>query len=267
MKIKLSSLISLLLIATLSHANDPISRAIDELMHLSGAEKQFSNLPEQIIAGMQAGAAQQGGSLPPELTQKVQRAAAQAYNSNNIKQRVRQQLRQQLSVKDIKQLMEWLKSDTGRKITQAEEKASTPQAIAEAMRTGSSIQVSAQRQQLFKQLDQATDMSQNNIDIAMFTAVAVSTGMVAGLPVEQRPPHAQIQASIEQMRPNMTAAMRQQLQLMLAYTYRNISDAELNRYIDFYQSRSGQQYNRAMITGVRKALSDSALNFGDLLAQ
>lgn len=260
---KLLSFISLLFISSTLFASDPIERAIDDLMVLSGAEKQLADVGGSIVAGID----QQGGQLDYELKQKITTSVNQAYNSKAIKQHVRQNLKQKLSVKDIKQLFVWLKSDLGKKITRQEELASTAQAMAEFSGVAAQLKSSQARTDLFKKLDNSLNMTQASIDMAMFTSVAVTTGLISGMPVEQRPPESQMQAILAQMRPQIESGIAAQINDLMLYTYRNISDSELEQYITFNLSHSGQKYNKALMGGMNTAMNEAALNFGDLLGK
>ena len=260
---KLISLISLLLLSSTLFASDSIDRAIDELMVLSGVEKQFADVGSAIVAGMD----QQGGQLPSEVKQQINTLVSQAYDSNTIKSQVRQNLKQALSIKDIKQLFVWLKSDIGKKITHQEELASTPQAMAEFATIAAQLKDNPTRSELLKTLESGIELTKSSVDMAMFTSVAVTTGIISAMPAAQRPPENQIQAILEQMRPQIESAITVQMDDLMLYTYRNINDAELKQYIAFNTSPSGKKYNKAILAGVNSSMNDAALSFGDLLAK
>jgi len=52
----------------------------------------------------------------------------------------------------------------------------------------------------------------------------------------------------------------------LLYSYRELSDAEIGRYLDFAESRSGRKYH-AVVNGLHNALAAAAHFLADQLDQ
>jgi hypothetical protein len=74
-----------------------------------------------------------------------------------------------------------------------------------------------------------------------------------------------IDNALEKARPAMTAQMKQGMILVLAYTYRDASVAELRDYVKFYSTPAGKQLNRAVVEGMNTAFTQAGSDFGHAL--
>ena len=50
-----------------------------------------------------------------------------------------------------------------------------------------------------------------------------------------------------------------------AYTYRDIPDSDVDRYVAFHETRAGRNYSAAVVTAYDKVLTRAALDFGTQL--
>ena len=71
---------------------------------------------------------------------------------------------------------------------------------------------------------------------------------------------------VEKNRPLLEPKVDQQIRPLLYYIYRSLSDADLERYIQFAQSGMGAQFYGSLYNGIRLALMDASIRFGSAMA-
>jgi len=72
---------------------------------------------------------------------------------------------------------------------------------------------------------------------------------------------------IEKTRPHLEAAMKSQVVVTFLYTYRSLSNSELEKYIEFAGSEIGLKYHRTTIAGFKKALIDGSIRWGNSIGE
>ena len=101
----------------------------------------------------------------------------------------------------------------------------------------------------------------------MNTQLAVAAGISAMLPREQQKSLDVIRSQIEELRPQITAAMQNQVILAFLYTYRDLSEDEIRRYLQFARSEEGRRYHAAASDGIEQALTAGGLKLGAMISE
>jgi hypothetical protein len=76
---------------------------------------------------------------------------------------------------------------------------------------------------------------------------------------------AAIDSALQKLRPVMTAQVKEQILLSLAYTYRDASLPELRQYLAFLTSAVGKKYYGAVVPAMNKVLVKAGGEFGHAL--
>ena len=124
------------------------------------------------------------------------------------------------------------------------------------------------RAEVLTRMDNSLRLSELGTDIAFNTGRAVAIGMAAAdektavLPDEAI---GVIDSALEKIRPSMAAAMKQQILLSLAYTYREASIPELRQYLAFLTSPVGKRYYGATVPAMNEVLVKAGGEFGHAL--
>jgi len=158
-----------------------------ELYELSGLEKQVAQLGELSVAGLNEAYEQEG--LPERFYEYLLPLARDAYNVHKIRRDLLQRIEKNLDITCIEAVLIWLQSPQGRKITIAEEAASTPEGIQRMQAFAAQLQTnptSLRRLQLVKRLDKANNSTELMIDMATITVHGVIKELNAILPSAQR---------------------------------------------------------------------------------
>ena len=125
--IQSGTLLLTLLISNITWAGSLNDNSLSQLMALSGLNKQAAQIPGLIKVGV-AQARQQGAAIPDAEFAEVQKSIGSAFSTSEFLSTLGDEIKNNVSEEDAKDLFTWYKSSLGRRITQAEENASTPAA-------------------------------------------------------------------------------------------------------------------------------------------
>lgn len=269
-KALLWTLVFLLLpVAVIAQDNKEV--LLEDLYGKSGIEKQIAQLPMVMQVGFdQAVAADERlKELPVNVIREIRASIETAFAPIKIKRTIVGECRDKLSINDLKKVIEWLESTLGRKFTQLEEAASTPEKYAEMQQFAQKFHESPpppEQLEIIRKLDDAVKATETSVEVAMNTRLAITIASIASLPKEQQPTYDNLVVAIEQTRPQIESEIRTQTIVSLLYMYRNVTYAELDRYIAFASSPAGTSFNDAAISGFKKALLAGSYKWGELIA-
>ncbi len=175
--------------------------------------------------------------LPPLLYQSIVVSSNQRFEPSAMKQKGELQLRNKLADPDA--ALKFFESDLGKKVVHAETTATTKEELKKHQNGVPAIEISNDRRNLFKHLAEAIPYNQATVEVSVaLTGIASDTidmwlpGMGAGDAFKQiTPTKQQIQKQVDT-----------QLENVLVYVYRDLSDAELQQFIKFAESSTGKDY-------------------------
>jgi hypothetical protein len=214
------------------------------LMKRSGLHEQLGALAPTVEQQLQT--AHPG--MPLATRAKLVDALREAYEPQPLREAALALIRRSLDPNHLPAVEAWLGSARGRRVTQLEEQAATPDAARRMQAYAASLQKqppSAARISQVQQLDLLTGASEFGLEVMTETAGAVARGMSAldGGAVSA----AEIHAAIEARRPELKAAVEQSTLAVLLYTYQPLTGEELGAYVSFMASPAGRWYRQVMV--------------------
>lgn len=233
---------------------------LNRLIDVSGIRHSAQQVLPSMLASIDA--------PQPRITAQVRAgmrdAAAQAFQPDPIIERMRTRLSANLSARQIDDTLAWLDGDLGRRITTMENETSDPGSYASIQAYGRDLQQrppSKQRSALIRDLDRATGSSDLAASILEGTALATALGVNASNPASQQLQgealRKQVKAGLAQTRKEMD----QMVMISLFYTYRTLSDQELESYLKFLSSPSGAAYCKSANAAMNDAILDAIGRF------
>lgn len=253
------------LLSSLSYAGIS-DRSASKLLDLSGLTKQVEQFPAVMKAGLQQ-AHQQGGSIPDAEFAVMVNSIDESFDPGQMIKSIKLPLKKELSKKEAKKLIAWYESDLGKKITQAEEQASTPKGYQEMMASAQSLLANKERVAQAKKIDElvgATDMTmevQKNTSVAIYSAMLTAAN--PGKPLDLEPIKAQIDSQMAQAR----ASVEQMVIVSFVYSYRNIAIKDLKKYEEFLARPTTKKFNNTVIEAMMKSLESSIVNWAKKLGE
>lgn len=243
-------------------------RRVEELMRESGLWAQVGQFEGLMKLGVRNAAAQAqpgAGKLDAKQHAQLERAIEIAFAPDAVRQSVAADLARLVSVEDEVELLGWLRSDLGRRITRLEEEGTEPAAVERAMHESPALlaAASAQRRSLYDRLATATKAGKSGADMELHLMSGVAYGVVAASRFPDARVLEKIAKGFEAQRAALEDAMLRQTLGQYAYIYQQVSDADLERYIEVVESPAGMRFTDATIAAVDRALKRGAIEVGE----
>ena len=252
-------------------AQEPAGRRTGELMQKSGLHRQLGQVRDQMKEGAAQGREQAKASAgaPPlsdEDFARILGAMEKAYAPATLQASMSKELARILPAADERAVLEWLSSDLGRKFTEIEEKSGEAEAMTRGVREAPAYfdTVPKPRVELFRQLVDEVHAGQALASIVINISIGVAVGVSLADPNNIGPEAMakRVREKLEPERSKMVAYFNRQALMMYAYIYRDMSDADVGRYVAFANTPSGRRYHDATITGMDVVFTRAALDLG-----
>lgn len=245
---------------------------LEELYTKSGLQKQLEQVPLVLQATLEQASHKDTTlrKLPKNIDWTIRTLAQKAFAPAALRETILREFREKLPVEDIKPVLTWLDSPLGKRCTQLEEAASTPQAQAEIQQYAVELQSSPpskDRVEIFREFDSATKATESGVEMAVNSQIAVTLALMAVLPSEQQKSLDDITREAEKHKPKVEAAVRSHLLVSFLYTYRDLADAEIRQYIDFAKSAAGSHYQSVGTAALKKALIGASIQWGKSIGE
>lgn len=194
-------------------------------------------------------------------------AAAQVFNADRMMADIAADLSTNLAEDDIAMLMGFYSAGLGARVTELEEIAQNPANSARSDTEGRAILAKLIADEN-PRLDAYQRMSDalGAIDSGAATAMNLSFALLNGIASSGKLPYQltedQILAIVMGQQDQIRSTIQQELFVSFAYTYRNLSDAELEEYIAFLTSDVGRGLYLKLNSATETVLQDRAHAFG-----
>jgi hypothetical protein len=257
-----------------SAAAQDAPRNVDELLHKSGLWKQVAEFEPSMQQGLDESRKEQkagAGGAPPLSDAdyaRLKRATAAAYAPDRLRQEFRGYIARDLSREDEREVLRWLDSDLGKRITRIEEEASTLEEVLkrEKISPGALASVPSARKQRFEKLIKATRMGELSAGLMINTTLGVAYGFAYATPNADFAALEKLKRQLESQKPELAELLGKRSLADIAVIYRALSDAELDRYLVFMETEAGQHYHEVTSAALDAVLSRASVNIGTELA-
>ena len=199
---------------------------------LSGAQQRYRN------------------SLPPTIYQALVDNSNQRFTAAGIDQRALASLRQ---LSDPQPALRFFQSPLGRKIINAEVLATQREQLAQYANGVPRSQAGATRRQLIGQLAQALPAKEAGAEVSLALASVAADSLSQMLPGLLG--GGQAQTMLDNQRQRLMGQIGSDLDNSLLFVYRELSEAELQAFVDFAQSADGKAYYQAALAALRAGLA------------
>jgi hypothetical protein len=237
--------------------------SLDRLLRRSGLDAQLATVPDEVRAVLLERTAR---PTDPARVHELLAVAARAFAPARLRESVRRDLAR-LDRPTRAAALAFLSSASGARVTRAEIAAATGQQAAREERQGAELAraLPPGRRLLLEQLERAADEAERRLELDRRLSAALVEGVRRARPELAMRTGADGPAS----RPasaELVEAYRRAAVADAAWTYRNVSDEDLQRYAGFLASPRGRDYQKAVAAAVLSAFEAAARRFGELLA-
>ena len=244
-------------------AEEPTS-AIAALMEKSGLNVQIGQLPAVMLGELEQ---MQQQKLPAAQFDQITNAIAKSFDPARMTKGVRERLAKTLSAEDMKSTLTWLTSPIGEKVTALEKAAASAEAAQARQAFDAELQKGGPRVEQLKRLNRAVKGSEHALEMASESAVAIRVALEASATPSKQP---DLQLVKEQVRPELERIkpmLEQQMLLSLLYTYRDLPDEDLAKYIGFAETEPGKRYHQATMSALSEEVAAASSRMGELLGK
>lgn len=251
-----------LLMAPVMAAATP-AQTYNELFRAAGIDSAYARFPESIADSLP----QMG--VPDAQRAAWERAAFLAFDSGVILEQMIAYLSASQDFAAFQGAAAFLDSPLGLRMTALENDAMVqPNADAEGEAIIATLMAeNPARLNILRQMVDDTDLVEMSVASALSMNLAVMSGMKASRLLPYDIDEAQMMALLDERRPVIRTQIERAYLVRAAYTYRNISDDDLNAYLAFLTGPTGRQLYAAINTASTTVLIGRARHFGALMAE
>ena len=236
------------------------------LMVRSGLSVQLRGVSKQVLERIEA----QRGAIPADAAAGLASAAKEAFRAELLQEDVVRTLSSAMKREDMEKALVWLETDAGRRVAVAEELASVTMSDASMRAYAKELKknpLSERRVKLISATIEGSYGVESAVQIYESTALGVAIGIDSAQPVQKRLGAKRLQARLKETMPTeqLRATMQQAMPAIYAYTYRNVSDADMAAYTIFLTSPAGQRYHEGILEAVEAAMVRASVRLGQLL--
>jgi hypothetical protein len=246
---------------------------LSELIKLVGLDSTFEYLgPAMKASANEALAKSPNAAIREKALAGLDPAIDVAFASETLQREFVLAMEGKLNKADLDVIFAFYKSPLGAHMTALENARNTADASAQIKEKAGELMEELRnkpdRAEALKLLESSLRLTELSAGIAFNLARATAIGMTAAdEKTTALPPDAirVIDQALQQMRPAMTAQIKNQAWPELAYTYRQASIPELRQYLAFLTSPAGKKLYNAMTAAVDKTLTKAGAEFGHAL--
>lgn len=235
--------LTLLLSFSLSAWADPHQR----LWHAAGWPQQSRHFAAALTAAQQ----QYRDSLPPAIYNALVSNSNRRFEPAAMQQRGLQALRSRLE--DPQPAIAFFDSPLGRRIVAAEVAATSPEQLRRNAQGLPAQEISATRQLLIRHLAQALPAREAAAEVSLALAGVAADSLSQMVPgLLGSGPSKEL---IDGQRARLIQRLDGNVDDTLAHIYRELSDPELDEFVQFAESAQGRAYYREALAALRAALA------------
>ena len=238
------------------------SELAEALTRKSGTWAQLEDMKRHVKEGIAQ--APQAGALGSGERARLERMADETFAADELRKSFVQALAQQLTPAQAQYAMRWFDSPLGKKFSALEEAASASAQDTNTVLEGGNALLAAMsdpRRNLLARLVKATRVAEGAAGIQVNMVLAITQG-VANAREDQSVDIPALRSALQSQRHLMVAALGGLMHSSFAWTYREVPDKELEGYLKFLETRSGQAVGMAMLVALDTSLTQAAIHFG-----
>jgi len=261
------------LCAGIAFAADTPGRRTEELMQKSGLWKQLGYFQAQVRAGIEESRASEARSGQPRIREadieRVQAAGHIAFAPDRLRASVRGDMERLLKPADEAEVLDWLSTDLGMRLTRLEEESEDPAGYALMMREAPKYAKGLPEDRLdrMRRLEKAVQGGAASVEITIGITTAVAYGIASTSRFGNTEMVEKLKEQIEAQRPRMLVMLREQMVTSFGWIYRTVPDEDLDRYAQFAETPAGTAYHAATIKAMTNAIVRASLEMGERIGR
>lgn len=207
---------------------------IDQVLAINGIKRTLQRLPAQLASGLVQSPASEGASA--EEQQQLAKTVADAFPKDVFLNHVSAALKKRYDRARYAHYLQLFSTPLAQRITELEARDPSRTEVQGFLALVAKQPLSPARIKLVQRIDEAGQSSALMTQVAMASieAGAMAAADGCGKAMEQ------VRQAVAKTRPALEARMRSNVQVMLAFTYRDLTDSELDSYAQAYEDKDAR---------------------------
>jgi len=245
--------------AEIAQARDKL---IEDVLAASGLKQQLDQLPQRLASGVRQ-SGKQGTKASPAMLKSIEDAVAKSFTAERFQDQVSADLKKNFDQKRLQALLKDFSTPEAKSRIELERASPSAEDLAQFARSPAAKRPTPQRAGLIKRIDAATRAS----DLAVETAFASMKALALGIVGENAGKTAAIDKSIEKQRAAATRRIRDATLLNLAYSYKDASDADLEKYAGFYEAENSKWFSDLVYGSLLEQVKRASVEAGESIGK
>lgn len=224
-----------------------LSPKVEKLLESLGLKSIIFQMPAVVSAAV-AQAEKYVSGDGPEVAGIVLGAFEHAFQPDEIYGVVSSSFADRAEDSQLNSAMLWLRSPLARRMSDLELSARTPEGLRLLREYAASLEStmpSAARLDMLQRLDEVTGRTEADVERRIRILRTVIESFNHLVPSEHHMTEEEIEQTVEKVRSELHVSMKNYSLVNLLFTYRSASDADLGKYITFWETVEGQWLKRA----------------------
>jgi hypothetical protein len=232
---------------------------LDEVFEVSKISAAIDQFPKAIASGIES----RKDYIPAELYSDLIDNVNNRLDVEQMKKTIKGVMASHLDYTALEDIKKWSKSTLGKKLLMIEDQSAGLDFIKQVEKYAKSIdkhRPPQHRVELMLKIDQLTSSSEMLTDLDMSSSIDLLTILDSLKPKSEQIGSDRIRAYVFSRQKQIENGNRGSILMMNLYMYRNVSDAEMNQYIDWLESSSGRQFSDLLAAAFKSVLLDYNIN-------
>ncbi len=234
---------------------------IVEVLAASGVKQELDQLPERMLAGVKQYDKQQM-KTPPAVVDAIEDAVAKSFTADGFNSQVRAALTKNFDQQRLQALLKDFSAPAAKTMVAQEHATHSPEEFAEFARDAAANRPAPARAALITRIDAATGASQTAVDVAFASMRALAMGVVG----EDKRRADSVDKTIERQRAASFNKIRNATLLNLAFSFKDASDADLEKYAGIYETENSKWFFGLVHAAIVDEAKAASTNAGDLIS-
>ncbi|MFZ2657151.1 MAG: hypothetical protein WAX69_19610 [Victivallales bacterium] len=237
---------------------------IDELLVVSGLQPMVESTAELVSAGMK----KYSSRLTDAASEKYDKTVDNSYEKGKIFSVFRKSFTEKIKKQDIPDIVEWLSSPLGKKITDIERKTLTPE-VASGFEDfiPKSLSLNENRKNLVREFLKETSAEEMSVKIACEPLRTMMKSLQNSLPEDMKTGKRKFMDDMDVLEKEALLHYRSFLPVSVAFTYQDLTDEEFSQMLDFHGTSAGRNFNSAVLESLVDSLNSAGRECGKGMAE
>ena len=237
-------------------------KLIEDVLVASGLKQQLNQLPQRLVAGVRQSGKQQT-KASAAMVKTIEDAVVKSFTAEGFQRRVSADLKKNFDQQRLQALLKDFSTPAAKTMIELERASQAPEDLAQFARSAAATRTSPQRAGLIKRIDAATRAGDLAVDAAFVSMKALAMGMAG----EDARKAGAIDQTIEKQRASATQKIRDATLLNLAFSFKDASDADLEKYAAIYEAEESKWFYGLVYASLLEEVKRASAEAGEGIAE